>query len=117
MWCVIIIAKDAMERTLFDVGINGVKDLHIFYTNRVLRYNDRLRQQSHNLHRACVKAVTQFDNSKVTGPATPWEESEWAELTEWSVNEPLDIDSSFNRCVRNICIKIERNISKCFMVL
>lgn len=117
MWCVIIIAKDAMERTLFDVGINGVKDLHIFYTNRVLRYNDRLRQQSHNLHRACVKAVTQFDNSKVTGPATPWEESEWAELTEWSVNEPLDIDSSFNRCVRNICIKIKRNISKCFMVL
>ena len=85
-----------MERTLFDVGMNGVKDLHNFYTNRVLRYNDRLRQQSHNLHRACVKAVT-VDNTQVTGPGTPWEESEWAELTEWSTNETMDVDGSFNR--------------------
>ncbi|XP_032796425.2 uncharacterized protein LOC116932704 [Daphnia magna] len=87
---------DAMERTLHDVGMNGVKDLHHFYTNRVIRYNDRLRQQSHNLHSMCVKAAVQFDHSKV-GPGTPWEESEWAELTEWSGNEAMDNDSSFNR--------------------
>lgn len=88
--------QDAMERTLHDVGMNGVKDLHHFYTNRVIRYNDRLRQQSHNLHSMCVKAAVQFDHSKV-GPGTPWEESEWAELTEWSGNEAMDNDSSFNR--------------------
>lgn len=91
-----------MERTLHDVGINGVKDLHYFHTNRVLRYNDRLRQQSQNLHSMCVKVALQFDHSKATGPGTPWEESEWAELTEWSGNEATDIDNSFNRSPRHV---------------
>ncbi len=87
-----------MERTLFDVGMNGVKDLHTFYTNRVLRYNDRLRMQSHNLRRACVKAASQFDNSKAGDSTTgAWEEPEWTEWTEWSGNEAADVDNSFNR--------------------
>ena len=83
-----------MERTLCDVGMNGVKDLHTFHTNRVLRYNDRLRIQSHNLRRACVKAASQFDSSKA-GDST--EEPEWTEWTEWSGNEAADVDNSFNR--------------------
>lgn len=86
-----------MERTLYDMGVNGVRDLHNFHINRVLRYNERLQMQSHSLRRACVKAAAQWENSKPADSATPWEDPEWVEWTEWSGNETADVDSSFNR--------------------
>lgn len=88
-----------MERTLHDVGMSGVKDLHFFHVNRVLRYNDRLRSQAENLRRACVKAASQWDggSSKPGGPTTPWEDPEFA---DWSGNEAQETDFSFKRFVR-----------------
>lgn len=83
-----------MERTLHDIGMNGVKDLYDYHTNRVVRYNDRLRAQSFNLRRACVKVISQWDTR--TDLTTTWtqEDSEWA---EWSGNEGTDLDNSMNR--------------------
>lgn len=86
-----------MERTLHDVGINGVRELHSYYKNRVLRYNERLQMQSHNLRRACVRVVSQLETNKAAETSSTWEEPEWAEWTEWSGNETADVDSSFNR--------------------
>lgn len=84
-----------MERTLHDIGINGVKDLHFFYVNRVLRYNDRLRSQAELRRRACIKAATQLDASNRTAaPSTPWDDPEW---TEWSGNEASEADQSCKR--------------------
>ena len=79
---------------MHDVGMSGVKELHLFHTNRVLRYNDRLRSQAEHLRRACVKAASQLDTSKTGGPTTPWEDPDW---NEWSGNEAQEPEFSFKR--------------------
>lgn len=85
-----------MERTLHDVGIQGVKELQNFYVDRVLRYNDRLKHQAEHLRTSCIAAAAQW--SKKPSRPTPWEDSEWA---EWSGNEGHDADenqsASFSR--------------------
>lgn len=84
-----------MERTLHDMGMNGIKDLHLFHVNRVLCYNDRLRSQGDRLRRACVRAASEQwkTESKAAWP-TSWEDSEWPEC---SGNEATDLDTSFKK--------------------
>merc|ERR1740128_770586 len=84
---------DSMERSLHDIGLNGVKDLHDFYVTRIRCYNERLRVKSERLRQICVKAGSQWQK-KPSGVSNSWEDSEW---TEWSGNETHDPEDSFKK--------------------
>ena len=85
--------QDPMERTLHDIGFNGIKDLQDFYVTRVKCYNGRLRQDAERLHQSCIQAGSQWKN-KSSGISNSWEDSEW---TEWSGNETHDPEDSFKK--------------------
>jgi len=85
--------SDPMERTLHDIGFNGIKDLQDFYVTRVKCYNGRLRQDAERLHQSCIQAGSQWKN-KSSGISNSWEDSEW---TEWSGNETHDPEDSFKK--------------------
>jgi hypothetical protein len=88
-----------MERTLQDTGVNGVKELSFFYTNRVLRYNHRLRMQGELLRNECLKATNEWSRSRKTESASSAMMMQWddSEAGESSGNEFHDGDHSFKR--------------------
>lgn len=81
-----------MERTLNDIGFNGVKELHSFYTNRVVAYNDRLHFQAQNLRQLCVDAAVKLEESRASDLA--WEEHESGES---SGNEMSEVERPYKR--------------------
>ena len=88
-----------MERTLQDTGVNGVKELSFFYTNRVLRYNHRLRRQGEHLHNECLKATHEWSRSRKKEASSSkmmmqWDDSEGGES---SGNEVNDGDHSYKK--------------------
>ena len=81
-----------MEKTLHDIGLNGVKELHSFYNNRVLAYNDRLHLQARNLRQVCTNAILKLEHNRTSDMT--WEGHESGES---SGNELGESDRSFKR--------------------
>ena len=79
-----------MERTLHDVGINGIKDLQGYYVNRIRSYNERLKIQAEQTRQACIKAAINWTKKPISRPS--WDDSEWA---EWSGHDNQNGDDSF----------------------
>lgn len=77
---------------MHDIGLNGVKDIHSFYNNRVLGYNNRLHVQARNLREMCVNEAVKVEQNRTSDMT--WEEHESGES---SGNETSEADRSFKR--------------------